>query len=256
MDKNNCNKLAKAVTKAGIILMESGAETYRVEETMERICLAYGASVVDSYATPTMLLISFSLDDELYHNIKRIKKIKGVDLTKIDKVNSLSRYVSNNALELDEFVNILNEIDKEPKYSFKMNLFAAFICTMGFVFFFKGNINDMIVACAIGVLVKFLSVILDKIEFSPFFSNVFLSMLITVCSIMSEYIHFADKNIVNISVIMLLVPGLAITNAIRDTVNGDLISGLTRTTEAIFVAIALALGSGLAVIIMGGVLGV
>ena len=125
MDKNNCNKLAKAVTKAGIILMESGAETYRVEETMERICLAYGASVVDSYATPTMLLISFSLDDELYHNIKRIKKIKGVDLTKIDKVNSLSRYVSNNALELDEFVNILNEIDKEPKYSFKMNLFAA-----------------------------------------------------------------------------------------------------------------------------------
>ena len=73
---------------------------------------------------------------------------------------------------------------------------------------------------------------------------------------MSEYIHFADKNIVNISVIMLLVPGLAITNAIRDTVNGDLISGLTRTTEAIFVAIALALGSGLAFIIMGGVLGV
>ena len=57
----DCNQLARAATKAGEILLESGAETYRVEDTMKRICFAYGAEVVDAYATPTMLLISFSI---------------------------------------------------------------------------------------------------------------------------------------------------------------------------------------------------
>ena len=55
-----------------------------------------------------------------------------------------------------------------------------------------------------------------------------------------------------ISVIMLLVPGLAITTAIRDTVSGDLVSGLARTAEALFVAVAIALGSGLMFTLLGG----
>ena len=43
---------------------------------------------------------------------------------------------------------------------------------------------------------------------------------------------------------MLLVPGLAITNAIRDTISGDLVSGLTRAAEAFFIAISIAVGTG------------
>lgn len=44
---------------------------------------------------------------------------------------------------------------------------------------------------------------------------------------------------------MLLVPGLIITNAIRDTIAGDLVSGISRAIEAIFIAIAIAVGSGI-----------
>ena len=40
-----------------------------------------------------------------------------------------------------------------------------------------------------------------------------------------------------IGAIMLLVPGLAITNAIRDTMSGDLLSGVTRASEAFLVAV-------------------
>ena len=88
MDENT--KIARAATTAGVILLESGAETYRVEDTMTRICKAYGADVVDAYATPTMLLISFSIHGDLVHNIKRTS-IKSVDLQKIDRINALSR---------------------------------------------------------------------------------------------------------------------------------------------------------------------
>ena len=68
VDKVFGNKLAKILTKVGIILTKSGAEVHRVEDTMERICKAYGASVIDAYVTPTLLIISFSFKDqsELY----------------------------------------------------------------------------------------------------------------------------------------------------------------------------------------------
>ena len=68
------NKLAKTITKAGILLVENGAEIVRVEDTMQRIAKAYGASVVDAYATPTLLIISLSLPNStaLFHNIKRV----------------------------------------------------------------------------------------------------------------------------------------------------------------------------------------
>ena len=44
--------------------------------------------------------------------------------------------------------------------------------------------------------------------------------------------------------IMLLVPGLAITNAIRDTMAGDLVAGNARMMEAFFVSVAIATGAG------------
>ena len=56
---------------------------------------------------------------------------------------------------------------------------------------------------------------------------------------------------------MLLVPGLAITNAIRDTVAGDFLSGLSRAAEAFLIAVAIAVGTGAVISIwlsVGGVL--
>ena len=82
--------LARTVTKAGMILLENGAETNRVEDTMYRLCKAYGASVVDTYATPTLLIVSFTLNGQLVHNIKRIH-IQSTNLSRIDAVNTLSR---------------------------------------------------------------------------------------------------------------------------------------------------------------------
>ena len=50
------DRLVKAISKIGEMLLENGAETLRVEDTMKRIALSYGATIVDSYATPSMIL--------------------------------------------------------------------------------------------------------------------------------------------------------------------------------------------------------
>ena len=77
-------------------------------------------------------------------------------------------------------------------------------------------------------------------------------MILTLFSIIMALIFKCDRDIVTISSLMLLVPGLAITNAIRDSVSLDLVSGLVRASEAIINAAAIALGSLLVMFMMRG----
>ena len=247
------NKLAKILTKVGIILTKSGAEVHRVEDTMERICKAYGASVIDAYVTPTLLIISFSFKDqsELYHNIKRVYS-SSYDLSKIDKINSLSREVCSKPIDLDLFDELLDKIDNEKSYSTWMLCLAGALCAFGFAFFYKGDLYDALVAIPVGFCTKLLTSLLEKIEFPAFFKHLLSGAFLTALSIVLATIFKVDRDIVIIASIMLLVPGLAITNAIRDSVSGDLVSGITRAIEAIFIAIAIALGSGIVLSLLGG----
>lgn len=248
----DANALAKVATKAGMILLESGAETFRVEDTMRRIVLAYGANIVDAYATPTLIIISFSMDEQLCHNIKRTN-VKAVDLTKIDKVNDLSRQVQVTRIPLEQLDAALNNINQEKSYPKWIQLLAAAICTFGFTFFFNGGIKDALWAFLIGGILKYGMLWLDEIQFSAMFKNIVGGAFVTFVAMILAKLNLCNNlDVLIISVFMLLVPGLTITNAIRDTVSGDTVSGIARATEAILVAVAIAFGSGLVFMIMGG----
>lgn len=247
------NKLAKAVTKAGVLLIENGAEVTRVEDTMYRICKAFNASTIDSYATPTLLIISFSFsdDNQLYHNIKRVH-MKGTNLERIDQVNTLSRRIVNEHLSLEEFDHELDLLDKKKGYNALVQCVGAAICCFGFAIFFNGKMLDAISATIIGILVKILLMLFERLNFGTFIRYLLSGGILTLLSCISTALFASDRDIVIISSIMLLVPGLAITNAIRDSINGDVVSGLARATEAIFIAVAIAVGSGLCIGLIGG----
>lgn len=246
------NQLAKTATYAGEILLENGAETYRVEDTMNRICHAYGASVVDSFATPTLLIVSFSHEENLIHNIKRIHN-RSVDLNKIDEINTLSRSIHEQQLSISQFYEELEKIRNKKRYSQPMTLFFSAVCTFGFAFFFQGTLKDACCAFVIGIILQTVMQMLSKLEINAFFNNVIGGATATLMAIIMQRMNLMDSlDTVIISSMMLLVPGLAITNAIRDTVSGDLISGLSRTAEAFLVAIAIALGSAAVFMLLGG----
>ena len=248
----NLNQLAKTATLAGELLLKNGAETYRVEDTMNRICSQYGATIVDSFATPTLLIVSFSYQDQLIHNIKRIHQ-RSVDLNKIDKINDLSRNIITRNITLEELNDALNGINKEERYSTIVTLFFASLCTFGFAFFFQGSLKDAISALFVGFIIKAITMFLEKLELNGFFVNTIGGALATLIAMALYHLQWADSlDKVIISSIMLLVPGLAITNAIRDTVSGDLLSGMSRTIEAFLVAVAIALGSGAIFMLLGG----
>ena len=111
---------------------------------------------------------------------------------------------------------------------------------------------DAVCSLVIGAFVQFLVMLLSHYHISSIFRNIIAGALLTAASIFSTRMVGVSSSTVSISVLMLLVPGLAITNAIRDSVNGDLVSGLARGLESILTAISIAVGSGFALVLLGG----
>lgn len=238
------NKLLNISTLAGKIMLESGAETYRVEETIVRIGLSFGVDDAESFVTPTGIITSLTKDSKTVTLVRRITS-RGVDLNKIDLINNLSRQVQAQSMTVDELNTELINISQSDRYSAALTLFSSCAAAGCFALMFGGNIKDFFAAFIIGACIKIVSTICQKLDINSFFINSLGGGLCAILAIILMKLNICanlDKTI--IGSIMLLVPGLTITNAIRDTIAGDLLSGITKAAEAFLVAISIAVGTG------------
>lgn len=244
MDKSE--KILHIAAEAGRIILQSGGETYRVEETMLRICYAFKSKKADSFVTPTGLMISIT--DEKDKTITLVKRIthRTVNLNKISQVNNLSRELANSSLTIDFVEKRLAEIDADRGYNDKLLIISSSLCAGFFTLQFGGTYRDFFVSLFIGLIIKVISLALNNIKINEFFINSLGGALATFFALVSVKLGIGqNEDKIIIGSIMLLVPGLIITNAIRDTIAGDLVSGISRAIEAVFIAIAIAVGSGI-----------
>lgn len=236
------NEILNVAGYAGKILLESGAEAYRVEETMVKICESFGVEDAQSYVTTTGVMMSITHRNQNYAKISRIQK-RGVDLHKIDAINDLSRTIQLRGLDIVNVKDALYQIDHEKRYGYKTTLLFSALSAFGFAGFFKGSLKDALVAFVIGMLIKWVSLGMEKSDVNAFFNHAISAGVAALCALIAIHFELANSlDIVIISSIMLLVPGLAITNAIRDTVAGDYLAGISRGAEAFLIAIAIAVG--------------
>lgn len=238
------DRLLQVSSYAGQIMLQNGAETYRVEETICRLCLSLGAEKADSFVTPTGIIVSIYKNDKTYTTLKRVTS-RGVDLNKIDKVNTLSRLTESDNITLESFYDSLVEIDRDDRYSTLATLIFSALSAGCFAFLFKGTVKDMISAAIIGFIIQYISMLLSRISVNSFFINSICGAIASALSVALYSLNIASQiDKTNIGAIMLLVPGLAITNAARDIIAADYLSGLTKAAEAFLIAVAIAVGSG------------
>ena len=99
----------------------------------------------------------------------------------------------------------------------------------------------------IGPIIKIISELMDRFRTNPFFITIICSMVAAFLAVVSYELNFAqniDKMIIGL--VMNLVPGVALTNSVRDVIAGDFIAGQTKMTEAILTATSIAIGTGIA----------
>lgn len=245
VNRNEAKKLLLLASLAGKIMLKNGAETYRVEDTIERICKSrMNIKYADAFVTPTGIFVSLEYKGEMMTYLIRVKNIK-IDLNKIDLVNQFSREFVDSTMSPSEGIVRLKEINKIKNYSPKTKvLFGSLACAF-FTLLFGGTFMDFLSTYMISLIVLIIISEIDKFKMTFFLNNFIGAALASFLSLVSTIIGFGENmDIIIIGSIMALVPGVAITNAIRDTISGDFLSGLSRGMEAIFSALAIAFGVG------------
>ncbi len=244
-------------TDAGKIILENGGETYRVEQTISMICKSYGIQHTESFVTPTGIMVSITNSENKTISLVRRINNRTVNLQKVDMINNLSRKIVLKPISTYEMRKQIKYINSIPPYSKITTTFFAAGSSGFFTLLFGGNYKDFFVAFIIGALINYLSGYLDKLEVNGFLKNMLGgSLAATVALIAASLSLVGNMDTIIIGSIMILVPGISITNAIRDTIAGDLVSGVSRSIEALFVAIAIAAGTSIAfkiwVLLFGG----
>lgn len=253
-------RILHVATYAGQIILENGGETYRVEETISRICQSFGIEVAEGFVTPTGIMASASRTPaDVRSVIKRVKH-RTVNLDKISRVNELARRNAVNPMAVDDFYAELVTIDQMKPFTSLAVIAAAAVAAAAFTLMFGGTPGDALSAFFVGMLTKYLTLGAAKLAINDFFINLAGGAAVTLLGLVSVVLGAgANPSLIIIGSLMLLVPGLAITNAIRDTLAGDLVSGVTRGAEAFLIAVSLAAGSGIVIGIwirfFGGILG-
>jgi len=247
-------KCLETAILAGEILIRSGAETYRVEETMRYILSAIPSVMSEAFALPTGVFASILVEDQpVITLVKRIDK-RGINLSSISEVNVISREVVSSVISMDEAYDRLSHIKPKAYSRLIHNLSIAYLIA-GFVLLLNGSLFDSLISLINGI---FLILVLEgarKIESNPFISTLVGAMIITIGAIFLKSIFKnIDTDVITIASMMPLVPGTAITNAIRDTLQGDYMSGSARALEAVVIAISIAIGVACGLGLLGGLL--
>lgn len=246
LDRKEAKKLLLMSILAGRIMLKSGAETYRVEDTIERICKSRKEiQYADAFVTPTGIFASLEFRDEVLTYLIRIKSTN-INLNKINLVNNFSREFVSSNMTVDEGLQKLKEIDKINDYSpsFK-RIFGGIACAFT-ALLFGGSFVDFISSFIVGFAVVLVVDKINQYNMTFFINNFIGASLATLMAIVASKLGVSSNiDAIIIASIMPLVPGVAITNAMRDTISGDFVSGLSRAMEAIFSALAIAFGVGL-----------
>ncbi len=241
-------ELFKTAMLAGEIMAQSGAETYRVEDTMIRILKSSKLSSVEVYATTTGIVATLS--DPSIEPITGVKRIsnRSNNLSRINDVNQISRNLCDGIISTNEAINELEAIRHRKIYSDPVIAFATIISMSGFVGIFGGSLLDCFLAGINGIFIVLIGKVADKRIGSAFIIDMAKSFVLAFITMMfAKYIDASNHNLIIIGSIMPLVPGIPITNAIRDTLQGDYSSGTARAVEAFVISLGIAVGVGLGI---------
>ena len=237
--------LLDTAVMAGEILLESGAETWRVEDTMLRMLRMSGLKTADVLALTTGFVVT--LDDPAMDSMTVMRSVesRATDLNRIHAVNQLSRDFCEGNIDLDALFH-------RAKPEIKKNLLAMMATTAGFAIMFGAGFYEVLASALAGFISGIGVYGGKKAGMQSFLVNCIGSFLLAVTSILC--VHYLpgtmDLNVIIIASIMPLVPGVAITNAVYDTLHGDYISGAARMLEAFVTAAAIAIGVGLGMLLL------
>lgn len=249
-------QLLNAVMEISQQMTEAGAEIQRVEESVMRICTAYGATRTDVFATTSNIIVSVETAEGDVLTQSRRMRSGSTDIEKLDKLNSLARDITATRPDVGQINERLTAITAlQPYPGWAQMLFFGLIAGAFCLFFGGWNIAEFLIATGIGLLSGALAQFVSRFTVNKVLGRFLCSFL--ACALAFAGVRLgliATPDNVIIGNIMSLIPGVGLTNSLRDLFTGDTITGILRSIEAVLLAAAIACGYILTVFLFGGVI--
>ena len=249
----NYEKLLQGILDIGEEMLVAGAEVNRVEDSIMRMCEAYLCDRVNVFIITSNIQVTLQTPEgDIITQIRRVAR-NDANFDRVDYLNDLSRYICVNKPDVDELRKKFEQVMNRKDYPSWVNYLGSALIAGAFTVFFGGLIRDGIAAVIVGSFIIFANRLLVNQENNQLvrvFTVSFLSGLLSLLLVFVGIGQNSDK--IMIGAIMLLIPGIAMTNAIRDMLVGDLGAGLLRLVNSVLIAGSIAAGFALAILVTGG----
>lgn len=247
----NYNKIVQGILDIGESMLISGAENYRIEDSLYRMCRSYGFVKYDVFVIPSNIQITVETENgDIITQVRHIENAD-IDFDQLDYMNNLCRYICSHTPDEEELQKKYQEVKNRPPQHPAAKYFAGIMGGTGFAVFFGCNFKDAIVAAIVSLMIVVVGKWLEKREGNLFVYNTILSFLSEVIIVLSVRNGFADHpERIMIGIVMLLISGLSTTNGIREILQKDYISGFINIMNSILGAAGIAVGTALAMLML------
>ena len=245
-EADRANEYLYRVLDIGQHMLQCGGEVSRVEDSIRRLCLSFGAERADVFTITSSIVVTIYA--HRFGAVTQTRRITGsaYDLRRLELLNQLSRRICAEHLNLEETEQALGKILATPQRGFGMQVLTYALISSSFSLFFGGSALDAAASGVIGIVLKCLDGLIRKTEANAFLSSLLCACLGGLLAGLAVKLRLGDDaGMISIGNIMLLIPGVALTNSLRDMFSGNTISGLMRFIEAVLLALVIACGFAL-----------
>ena len=224
-------------------MIMSGANVERVNLAVDRVCSTYELDNVSIFLLPTY--VSVSARDRSGYSAVRQASIPagGINLTRLMSLNRLSYRVKEQHPSPDRLGSLLEKASDTKDYPDPVVLLGQ-ICAMSCLcLLFGGGFREILCVAAVTVLAHYLLILLAIPGVDKMLTNALLMWIVTSAVFLLSSAGITDKQpVVIITVLMLVIPGIPLTNAVRSMLCGNELSGGMQTVRVTVETMALATG--------------
>ncbi len=247
------NRIVQMILDVGEEMLKSGAENFRLEDSLYRMCKSYGFKRYDVYAIPSNLQITVETPEgDIITQIRQIESTD-IDFDRLDYLNNLSRYVCANQPDEkvfhEKFEEVMNRRPQHPAVKY----FAGVMGGTGFAVFFGCNFIDAVVAVIVSLMIVVVGDWLSRRENNVLIYNLILAFLSEMIILTAMHLGIGNHpDRIMIGIVMLLISGLGVTNGIREVLQRDFISGTLNIMNSVLGAAGITFGIALAIMLLDG----
>ena len=254
-EKKPTLELVSRALDMGEAMLLCGSEVSRVEDTITRILKSYGAVQVDVFTIISFISLTAVFENGITETqIRRVSiKAYSTDFSRLESLNALSRELCAKKPPLSAIGEKLTNLASFPKKAVSKQLYRSFgylLSGAAFTLFFGGDLKDALSAGLCALWVWLLDLLLKKLDLQRLFHAFLISFLAGAAAYLCVQAGVGSHpGKIMMGVIMVLIPGIAMTNSMRDVLIGDTISGILRLVEAVLIACAVAGGFALSLLL-------